>query len=89
MNTEAVKVLVDAEHNQQLQSIGYKIINKERISFEEGVALFEQASLSYVGALSNWVREQKHGHKTYFNRRCAGGKRTNGDSVTRREIFLL
>ena len=68
MNTEAVKVLVDAEHNQQLQSIGYKIINKERISFEEGVALFEQASLSYVVALANWVREQKHGHKTYFNR---------------------
>lgn len=68
MNTEAVKVLVDAEKNQQLQSIGYKILNKERISFEEGVALFEHASLSYVGALANWVREQKHGHKTYFNR---------------------
>lgn len=68
MHTEAVKVLVDAEHNQQLQSIGYKIINKERISFDEGVALFEHASLSYVGALANWVREQKHGHKTYFNR---------------------
>ena len=68
MNTEAVKVLVDAEKNQQLQSIGYKIINQERISFDEGVTLFEEASLSYVGALANWVREQKHGHKTYFNR---------------------
>jgi len=68
MNTAAVKVLVDAEKNQQLQSIGYKILNKERISFDEGVALFEQASLSFVGALANWVREQKHGHKTYFNR---------------------
>lgn len=68
MYTDAVKVLVDAEKNQQLQSIGYKIINKERISFDEGVALFEQASLSYVGALANWVREQIHGHKTYFNR---------------------
>ncbi len=68
MNTEAVKVLVDAEDNQQLQSIGYKILNKERISFDEGVALFEHASLSYVGALANWVREQKYGHKTYFNR---------------------
>lgn len=68
MNTEAVKVLVDAEDNKQLQSIGYKILNKERISFEEGVALFEYASLSYLGALANWVREQKHGHKTYFNR---------------------
>lgn len=68
MNTAAVKVLVDAEKNQQLQSIGNKILNKERISFDEGVALFEQASLSYMGALANWVREQKHGHKTYFNR---------------------
>lgn len=68
MNTGAVKVLVDAEKNQQLQSIGYKILNKERISFDEGVTLFEKASLSYVGALANWVREQKHGHKTYFNR---------------------
>jgi aminodeoxyfutalosine synthase len=68
MHTEAVKVLVDAEKNQQLQSIGYKIINKERISFDEGVALFEHASLSYVGALANWVREQKHAYKTYFNR---------------------
>jgi len=68
MNTAAVKVLVDAEKNKQLQSIGYKILNKERISFDEGVALFEQASLPFVGALANWVREQKHGHKTYFNR---------------------
>ncbi|WP_439506633.1 aminofutalosine synthase MqnE [Sediminibacterium sp.] len=68
MNTASVKVLVDAEKNQQLQSIGYKILNKERISFEEGVALFEHATLPFVGALANWVREQKHGHKTYFNR---------------------
>jgi len=68
MNTAAVKVLVDAEKDQQLQSIGYKILNKERISFDEGVALFEKASLSYVGTLANWVRESKHGNKTYFNR---------------------
>lgn len=68
MNTAAVKVLVDAEKDQQLQSIGYKILNQERITFDEGVALFEKASLSYVGALANWVRESKHGNKTYFNR---------------------
>lgn len=68
MNTAAVKVLVDAEKDQQLQSIGYKILNQERIIFDEGVALFEKASLSYVGALANWVRESKHGNKTYFNR---------------------
>jgi aminodeoxyfutalosine synthase len=68
MNSAAIKVLVDAELDPQLQSIGYKILNKERINFDEGVALFEKASLSYVGALANWVREEKHGNKTYFNR---------------------
>jgi len=51
-----------------LKKIGEKILNKERISFEDGVKLFEQGSLSYLGALANWVREDKHGDKTYFNR---------------------
>jgi aminodeoxyfutalosine synthase len=68
MNSAAIKVLVDAEFDPQLQSIGYKILNKERINFDEGVSLFEKASLSYVGALANWVREEKHGDKTFFNR---------------------
>ncbi|MEI6263762.1 MAG: aminofutalosine synthase MqnE [Sphingobacteriia bacterium] len=68
MNSAAIKVLVDAETDPLLQSIGYKILNKERIQFDEGVALFEKASLSYVGALANWVREEKHGDKTFFNR---------------------
>lgn len=51
-----------------LKRIGNKILNKERISNEDGVLLFEKAPLAYLGALANWVREQKHGHKTYFNR---------------------
>ncbi len=68
MSSPAIKTLVDAVKDPILQAIGYKILNKERISFEDGVALFEKASLSYTGALANWVREEKHGHKTYFNR---------------------
>jgi aminodeoxyfutalosine synthase len=51
-----------------LKRIGNKILNKERISNEDGILLFEKAPLAYLGALANWVREQKHGHKTYFNR---------------------
>ena len=30
--------------------------------------LFEKGSLSYLGALANWMREKIHGNKTYFNR---------------------
>lgn len=68
MNSAAIQVLVDAEKNSELQRIGNKIIAGERIHFNEGVLLFEKASLPFAGALANWVREQKHGNKTYFNR---------------------
>ena len=63
-----ITALVAAAKDIQLQSIGEKILNHQRISFDEGVILFEKGSLSYLGALANWVREQKHGNKTYFNR---------------------
>ena len=54
--------------NQDLKKVGDKILNKERISFEDGVLLFEKGSLGFLGALANWVREERHGNKTYFNR---------------------
>ena len=63
-----ITALVAAAKDIQLQSIGEKILSHQRISFDEGVILFEKGSLSYLGALANWVREQKHGNKTYFNR---------------------
>ncbi|HJV19562.1 MAG TPA: aminofutalosine synthase MqnE [Sediminibacterium sp.] len=68
MSNAAISVLVSAEKDPILQAIGKKVIAKQRISFEEGVQLFEKGSLSYVGALANWVREELHGDKTYFNR---------------------
>ena len=66
--TTNVEKLVESVNDKELKIIGGKIINRERLSFEEGVLLFEKASLPYVGALANWVREQMHGDKTYFNR---------------------
>lgn len=54
--------------DKELRNIGEKILNGERISFDDGVALFERGSLSWLGALANFVREKKHGDKTYFNR---------------------
>ncbi len=68
MKATGILKLVALENNIYLKKIGQKILNKERISFEEGVILFEQGSLPYLGALANWVREDKHGDKTYFNR---------------------
>ncbi|MFT3947273.1 MAG: aminofutalosine synthase MqnE [Agriterribacter sp.] len=51
-----------------LKVIGEKILNKERLSEEDGILLFEKGSLAYVGALANHVRERLHGDTTYFNR---------------------
>jgi aminodeoxyfutalosine synthase len=67
-NRAAIVSLVEATKDKELQRIANKIINKERILFDEGVTLFEKGSLSWLGTLANFVREQKHGDKTYFNK---------------------
>ena len=68
MQTANIQVIINAETDLQLQNIGNKVINNKRLSFDEGVYLFEKASLPYVGALANWKREALHGNKTYFNK---------------------
>lgn len=67
-NTINIEAIIESEKNTSLQIIGEKIIRKQRLNFDDGVKLFEEASLSYVGTLANWVRENKHGNKTYFNK---------------------
>ena len=67
-NRAAIVSLVEATKDKELQRIANKILNKERVIFDEGVTLFEKGSLSWLGALANFVREQKHGNKTYFNK---------------------
>lgn len=68
MNSKGIEVIIAAEKDSTLQKIGTKVIQNERLSFDEGVYLFEHASLPYVGALANWKRESLHGNKTYFNK---------------------
>ena len=63
-----IERLIEGEGDAEMKNIGYKIVNKQRISEADGILLFERASLPYVGALANWVREKKHGNITYFNR---------------------
>lgn len=52
----------------QLLSIAQKVEAGERITFDEGVYLYEHAELSYLGVLANFIREERHGDRTYFNR---------------------
>jgi len=54
--------------NGELTSIIKKIEENNRISPDEGLFLFNHASLSLLGSLANRIREEKHGNTTYFNR---------------------
>jgi aminodeoxyfutalosine synthase len=51
-----------------LANIAEKVFDKKRITSEEGLYLFEHASLGYLGTLANFIREEKNGKNTYFNR---------------------
>jgi aminodeoxyfutalosine synthase len=50
------------------KGIAQKVADRQRITEDEGVYLFEKGSLAYLGALANYIRESKHGDTTYFNR---------------------
>ncbi len=46
--------------NINLGSIEQKILNEERLSGQEGLYLFEQADLLWLGMMANHVRRRKH-----------------------------
>jgi aminodeoxyfutalosine synthase len=54
--------------DKTLQEIALKVYQNERISDQEGIYLFENAELGYLGSLANYIREKRHGDKTYFNK---------------------
>lgn len=67
--TEKLDFLIqDKNLDAGLKHIAQKVFHGERISFEEGVILYERGELGYLGVLANYIREKKHGDYTYFNR---------------------
>ena len=61
-------LLHDPTLDPALLRIAEKVRDDVRISEEEGLFLFEQAPLGYLGTLANHIRERKHGDHTFFNR---------------------
>jgi len=53
--------------DQRLAPIAAKVLRGERLSQEDGVALYRSPDLLAVGWLANHVREKRHGNVTYFN----------------------
>ncbi len=64
-----LNALINASsQSSELKTIANKILANERISFEDGVYLFQYANLSYLATLANYVREKKNENYVYFNR---------------------
>jgi len=67
-NTTIKTLLKTTVTDNKLNSIYNKVLNEERITPEEGTYLFYNAELSHLGTLANYIREKRHGNKTYFNK---------------------
>jgi aminodeoxyfutalosine synthase len=53
--------------DRRLESIHEKVMARERLDFDDGLALYRTGDILAVGWLANHVRERMHGDKTYFN----------------------
>ncbi|HLZ51649.1 MAG TPA: aminofutalosine synthase MqnE [Candidatus Acidoferrum sp.] len=53
--------------DQRLKPIAARVLAGERLSEEDGIALYRSPDLLAVGWLANYVREKRHGNITYFN----------------------
>jgi aminodeoxyfutalosine synthase len=64
----AQPMLLDAPNLlPELKKIADKVLRDERISFDEGVTLYEKGDLGFLGTLANFIREKKSGKKVFFN----------------------
>jgi aminodeoxyfutalosine synthase len=51
----------------RLESVHQKVLARERLDFDDGLALYRTGDILAVGWLANHVRERMHGDRTYFN----------------------
>lgn len=61
-------ILNPADFPAHLIKIAEKAMRGERISVEEGVTLYREGEIGFLGSVANYIRQQKHGDYTYFNR---------------------
>ena len=60
--------MISTDLPPELKFIAEKVKEGQRITDEEGLLLFEKASLGFVGSLANEIRIRKNGDKVFFNR---------------------
>lgn len=61
-------VIQGSRVSEALKTIAGKVLSRERISPEEGLLMYREAPVAFLGMLANHIREERHGDRTYFNR---------------------
>lgn len=61
-------LLAASSLDTRLKKIAEKVAAGERVSEEDGLYLFENGELNYLGVLADYIRRQKHQDYVYFNR---------------------
>jgi aminodeoxyfutalosine synthase len=59
--------MTERNGDSRVASIRDKVAAGERLSFDDGVYLYDKADLFSLGELANIVRERKNGNFTYYN----------------------
>jgi aminodeoxyfutalosine synthase len=65
---DLLKYIDNKDISDNIKNISKKIIENKRISKDECKTLYNEAELGLLGMLANFVREQKNGKKTYYNK---------------------
>ena len=65
LNTDIEKLLTLAT-DKNLFPIIDKVLNGKRLSFEDGLKLFESSDILTIGSLANYITEKKNGKYAYF-----------------------
>jgi aminodeoxyfutalosine synthase len=66
--TETDRKRAERYVGRELMDIYEKVVAEERLSYEDGVRLYQTPNLSGVGYLANIVRERLHGDRAYYVR---------------------
>ncbi|MFT4680381.1 MAG: aminodeoxyfutalosine synthase [Granulosicoccus sp.] len=68
MEGTSIQSILNSSLDEDLKSIAQKVQDQERISFEEGVTLYEKGELAFLSVLANHIKERRHGDSVFFNR---------------------
>jgi aminodeoxyfutalosine synthase len=63
-----IEAIIEQTTDTALKNIAIKVKNKERINQTEGILLFEKGELGFLGSLANYMAQDLHQNKVYFNR---------------------